>query len=40
MKIIDFSYEVVVKTKKGNETFYNGNSFNTFVKTLDDCNYL
>lgn len=39
MKMIDLQYEIVTKYKGDTSTVYQGNNFNTFIKTFDECSY-
>lgn len=40
MKMIDLQYEILTKHKGGITIDYQGNNFNTFIKTFDECEYL
>ena len=39
MRMVDLQYEIVTKYKGSTTTNYQGNNFNTFIKTLDECEY-
>lgn len=39
MKTIDLQYEIVTKYNGVTTTDYQGNNFNTFIKTFDECDY-
>ena len=38
--MIDLQYEILTKHKGGITIDYQGNDFNTFIKTFDECEYL
>lgn len=39
MKMIDLQYEIVTKYKGVTTVNYQGDNFNTFIKTFDECEY-
>ena len=39
MKMVELQYEIVTKYKGITTVNYQGDNFNTFIKTFDECEY-